>query len=184
MTLVSTESAVEGMRRNVLNWCSEQDEHSRDHPSRKVIEAWMDDQDDQTLAALIGTTEDADEHATISMAELGARAYTCTVPLIDVSVQVTRLLEGPANLPAARVCLLRGAFLGAVSAEVTGARIARRRRHDVTSPLQAAMLNLELTMIEHEADAELLAALTSIKGSLDQAVQLLSHNTSTDNGML
>ena len=172
------------MRKSVRNWCCEQDGHSRDHPCRKVIESWIDDQDDPTLAALIGTTEDADKRATTCMAELGARAYTCACPLIDVSAQVTRLLEGPANLPAGRVSLLRGAFLGAVSAEENGARIARRRRHDVTSPLQAAMLNLELTMVERESDAELLEALTSIKGSLDQAVELLSNNTSTDNGML
>lgn len=144
-----------------------------------LFSSWVDATNDHQLASLMGTTAQADTLATECLASFGARAVAEAAPIDDVAALLTHLLTGPAGLPVERANLLCGAFLGACAARLAQLDSERRQRHDVTSPLQAAMLNLELLMIDHQSNTALHDELMAVKTSLDTVASLLSKRSAT-----
>lgn len=174
MTAQPPESAVEGLRQSMACWCRNGLAEYNGRCYRELMSTWIESIDDLSLAALIGTTENADALASSCVAELGLRATNEGAPAADMAALVAHLFAGPAELPLERVHMLCGAFLGACATRTALAELERKQRHEVTSPLQAALLNLELLMIDHQSNSDLHNELGTVKQSLDTVVALVS----------
>ncbi len=162
------------LRQRILAWCVDGSGEYGGHDGGRVIERWIRTLDDRELGVLLGTTDQADMDAATCVSRLAGAPMAHSWTVEHLCAAFTKLLEGPADMPAERVTLLRGALLGSIVSLTAATQAARRKRHELTSPLQAALLNLELMMSEQEDGSNLYEEMQTIKGSLDSVAQLLA----------